>query len=582
MNIKTRLLTLIVVLLLLSAACWSMTLFVSPDGDDANSGHTIDAPLKTIHEALKRVGSGDEIRLLPGTYPARTLLYKIHGQPEKPLVIVSHSPDPSQFAVIDGGIQPSGTSQNVHAFDIRSSSWIVFQNLVIRNCWTDVTEIKDSQYLTFRGCRFTGGRRVIVPNGSTSHHILVENCFWEQDPRVWTTFDWLQMHHLSMGYYNGALVHPWTSGGSIVMRGNTIINVYNAYRHRSAAWNQDGNSEIYDNTISNVADNDFEPESWAWNLHYYHNRLHNVHKLYSIDEVQGGPIYIYGNTFTQDTDSIAVNRISGMWKFKKGPLQEPCYAFNNSYYTEAKAFKKDEATNRQLKHFNNAYFFFADSGGFALPDWDDSFRFDYDASNMPWPPNITIHGQERHGIITDIMFKNGPGRDLRLRADSPCIDAGTVMTFPELGWTQEFEGSAPDIGAWEEDHLVEGPPFRFREPPGGVSYKEKPRIVRHRVTGKTLTLFFSAPLNPATISAAIVHVWQDSSEADVSAVTVAPEHYRVEIQAAKPLLAEKLHISFEPMPVGENGETATMWASTIGYRAHSFETGNKINVDKIK
>jgi hypothetical protein len=32
--------------------------------------------------------------------------------------------------------------------------------------------------------------------------------------------------------------------------------------------------------------------------------------------------------------------------------------FNNSFYTEARVMKEGEATNRNMKHFNNAYYFF--------------------------------------------------------------------------------------------------------------------------------------------------------------------------------------------------------------------------------
>ena len=36
-------------------------------------------------------------------------------------------------------------------------------------------------------------------------------------------------------------------------------------------------------SFSNIRDNEFEPESWAWNMHYYQNDHWNVHKLFSID-----------------------------------------------------------------------------------------------------------------------------------------------------------------------------------------------------------------------------------------------------------------------------------------------------------
>ncbi len=123
------------------------------------------------------------------------------------------------------------------------------------------------------------------------------------------------------------------------MRGNTIVNVFNAFRSKVDSIDDDNNDEMYDNVIRNVADNDFEPEGWAWNLHYYHNKLHNIHKMYSIDDVRGGPLYIYGNVITESKDANAIDKVSGIWKYKGGPLSELCHALNNSYYTEAKVLK---------------------------------------------------------------------------------------------------------------------------------------------------------------------------------------------------------------------------------------------------
>jgi hypothetical protein len=48
-------------------------------------------------------------------------------------------------------------------------------------------------------------------------------------------------------------------------------------------------------------------------------------------------------------------------------------------------------------------------------------------------------------IGNEVMFADTINRDFRLKAGSPCIDAGTVIP----GITDGFKGSAPDIGAYE-------------------------------------------------------------------------------------------------------------------------------------
>ena len=114
---------------------------------------------------------------------------------------------------------------------------------------------------------------------------------------------------------------------------------------------------------------------------------------------------------------------------------------------------------------------------------------------------------------TDPQFVNKRERDYRLKASSPCIDRGKVIP----GFTQSYEGKAPDIGAYEGDKLVEGPPFYTRIPPGGLLYTEKPRITRHRVKGPVLTVFFSWPLRPATLSAKAVKLTVNGQPVEVRA-----------------------------------------------------------------
>ena len=187
--------------------------------------------------------------------------------------------------------------------------------------------------------------------------------------------------------------------------------------------------------------------------------------------------------------------VSGIFKYsayEEGPLTYPCYAFNNSYYTEAEVLRRGESTNDLLKHFNNAYHFFEGSQRFHLKEWQPGYELDYDCINQDWPPNIYKNQQEKHGLKnTDPMFSNGLEGDFSLKQESPCIDAGKVMVLPEFDWKQDYTGNAPDIGAYEGNTLTDGPPFRFIPSPNGALYKEYPRITRHKVFGECIDpLFF--------------------------------------------------------------------------------------------
>jgi hypothetical protein len=547
---------------------FSRSIYVSPEGSDQNDGLSKESPLQTIGSAIGIAKAGDTIRLLPGIYYGKATIRDVHGAHDRPITIRSDEETAEHFAVIDGHAQPA-SNIGKGAFDINTSSWLTFENLKFQNCWTDVVLINNSSYLSFIGCIFMGGRRVIYPMGSRSHHLLIENCYWDQGKEVWTTHDWTEMHHGSLAYFNGALFHPSGTSGSFVMRGNTIVNVFNAFRSRPDAIDEDANGEIYDNLIRNVADNDFEPEGWAFNLHYYHNRLHNIHKMYSIDDVKGGPVYIYGNVITQSKDDNATSKVSGIWKYKGGPLSAPCYAFNNSYYTEAKVLKSGEGTNQRLRHYNNAYYFFKGSNRFQAVDCDTSFRFDYDCINQSWPATITSKEQEQNGIqnYNGKLFRNGEEEDLRLEPGSECIDAGKVMQFPEFDWVQSYLGDAPDIGAYEGEELVEGPPYRYKEPPGGDPYLEKPRIVRHRLNDRQLYLYFSAALDTTTVDPDSIEITLEGQSASLTGIHFMENSFGMVLETEQSLSDyEVLSVSFLKRPLGLNGAEMTYWASTLGYQ----------------
>lgn len=542
--------------------------FISPSGDDRASGASPSEAIATIAEGFDRAQAGDTLYLLPGIHKGRVHIQGKHGAPNRPIVLTSVSPLPASFAIIDGQSAPS-TEVNHEGLILEDCSWIDIERIVFQNCWTNVIELYDANYISVRACHFSTGKRVIHAIGEGTHHVLVEDCYIKHPHEVWKGWSWESLHHGELSYYNGALLHPNKSGGGHVLRNCRIINLYNAFRTRPRNLQQDGNTEIYGNTLINVRDNEFEPERFAWNMHYYHNDHVNIHKMYSIDGVEGGNIYIYGNTYTQTEDPWAMEEVSGIFKYKaypsgEGPLTYPCYAFNNSYYTDAKVLKEGEASNHHLRHYNNAYEFIAGDERFRVSDWQKGYEFDHDCINQPWPEVILNRGQEAHGMAnTDPGFADGAAGRFELTAESPCRDAGTVHHFPELEWTQSYEGHAPDIGAYEGDQRVQGPPFRFIPSPEGAVYDERPRITRHRVDGRVLYVYFSTAIDPASFELAAFHLYEYGHPVRVLQASFPRTPYELVIQTDDQLSEAALSLAFDAMPRGQNGQPCTYWASTL-------------------
>jgi hypothetical protein len=431
-----RKLLFLLLVLLIGTSAIATNYFISPVGDDSQSGLTADMALASISRGFTLALPGDTLFLLPGQYSGTATIRNRRGEPDTPIVLKSLATDPLEFAIIDGGSLPT---QHVarHGLHFINCGWIEVENIVFRNCWRNVISLERSAYMTVRSCHFTSGKEVVFPTGNDAHHILVEHCYVQHPAEVWRGWSWEAIHHGEHEHYNGALLHPHASGGGHVMRSNTLINLFNGFRTKPDNIRQDGNIEIYDNTLLNIRDNDFEPEEWAWNVHYHANHHRNIHKAYSIDDVRGGHLYLYSNTYTQDDDSYTRSEVSAIFKYKDGPLTYPCYAFNNSYYTEARVLKDEESTNHLLKHYNNAYYFFRGSERFQVDAWQPGFEFDFDLINQSFPAVIDDNQQEQNGLEnTDARFRDGSDVDFRLAPNSPATDEGTIMSFPESGWTQ--------------------------------------------------------------------------------------------------------------------------------------------------
>ncbi len=562
----------------------SKNIFVSPQGNDSNSGLTVNSPRKTISTSLDLTVPGDTLFLLKGKYSEVIRVIGKSGTEEKPICIFGYSSLPGERPLIDGGADAPALNLSKKWIEIQNSNWIEIKNLEFRNGWTDPVQIINSAYLTFDGCYLYGGRKAIAASGDKTHHLLIQNCFWDQGgDYLWKFLDpagiepsWTMMHDGSMIYYNGSFVNFSGTGGSIVIRNNVIQNAFNGIRCNGQA-GYDSNVEIYGNSISNIRDNDIEPESYAFNLFIHHNRSHNIHKTMSVDNVGGGYIYYFGNRITSNMDSWSNQICTGFWKVHgtSKVLAYPMVAFNNSFCGVGKAFGSMNGKAVQFKHFNNAYFF-TGSRTWELTQWDGTNEFDYDISNKQWASNIIQNNNEKNGKIADVRYFDTSKFDLRLQSASPAYDAGKIISLPELNWTSVYEGAAPDIGAYENNSPVEGPAFKFiNSSELKISFKDKPRIVRAKIAGNKLDLHFSSPIDFSTVSIESIILSQNGAKVFIASVTSDDNGYILKIETAEALDENKLKLNFDPAPVGKNGETVTLWGAALDANKRQIVTSVK-------
>ena len=125
--------------------------------------------------------------------------------------------------------------------------------------------------------------------------------------------------------------------------------------------------------------------------------------------------------------------------------------------------------------------------------WENSHvnHFNNACSNVPFPALLTSGGHEKKGMVADPMFRDPLAGDFSLLKDSPCIDQGKKAKHLIL----DYSGRRPDIGAYDNDALIQGLPFRYIAPDAKVPYKELPRITRMQVKDDKVRIWFSLPMD---------------------------------------------------------------------------------------
>jgi hypothetical protein len=325
--------------------------------------------------------------------------------------------------------------------------------------------------------------------------VLLEYNTWKQREEIWYEWTWADVHRgevLDLSHYHGSFYDgPWSGSGqnqgygAAVIRYNQGSHLFNWLAMWSSAPNLQANIEVYGNRVDYVRDNVIEPERYTHNLHVYHNEFNQcaagifslLHNTTTYDDpimVLNGPMYVYGNVGYLDANDLVPPEANGPFDFI------PSYAvvknckwftgkavkfFHNSWKYRRFGFSNNGDNDRQMHHLNNIGVY-DHQNGYAFHsqtrfgDWGNVF--DYDFSNKAWQPFVTGQGQEANGIVApDPGWTDPANSDYRLQSDSVCVDAGAVIP----GFTQSFDGAAPDIGAYEGDRLVEGPPFYIMVPP---------------------------------------------------------------------------------------------------------------------
>jgi hypothetical protein len=414
------------------------TYYVATGGDDLNPG-TEAEPFGTIQHAVDIVQAGDKVLIMPGIY--------------------------NEEVVIDG---KSGAENN---FITTNSSYIRIRGM-------------DLRYPAKPG----DGRNILIDRDC--HGIIIEDNIITEPGDQWAcsgvlirygdpwespipcTDGLIQRNTITCNDERSQRfgVFFWGEGHSgFVIRNNTIIG-------KGFKDGIGGNSYkdifIHDNYIQDPWDDALEIEGDNVNVAIWGNFYKNSwpesfgYMGLGMAPVTIGPYYVFRNVFIDFRDA----------GLKMGNSSEGvCYIYHNTLYTSAHTngighFGNNRKVNNLVSRNNIVQVGrYVIENGDTDPNWS---HCDYDYDNLyarsstrfaKWQTGVNdayttfeefraATGYELHGISADSQFVNPDADDVTLQSTSPCIDKGVVLPgFNDANSPWPYQGSAPDIGAFEYD-----------------------------------------------------------------------------------------------------------------------------------
>ncbi len=411
------------------------------------------------------------------------------GTPERPIAIV---------AAGDGEVVFDGDGNDV-LFNIMAADHLYFEGITFRNTTTAIEagqkHIAGSQGLVVKRSRFEDVGVAIHSDWSgSSGFFITDNVMigrqpidevygWVPQPPWVDRPDYDEKKRLQ-SYYAVSIY-----GAGHVVAWNYVTGFHDAIDHATYGMPDDYPNtprdrmpvsiDFHNNDVNNVHDNCFEADGGMHNVRIFENRCFNAATgAMSPQPIFGGPVYFFRN--------VVYNGVYGPLKIHGNP--SGILVFQNTYVGEIAMLSP--ASNM---HFRNnlilgqgarpavlaidtyTNYSSSDYNGF-LPNAESPVAFQWNSPpfevEADYDNERTVRqfdslaeysqatGQDRHSVLVDYdVFLNAPRPDfsdptrpvepdtidLRLRADSVAVDAGTEL--PSI--TDGFSGMAPDLGAYE-------------------------------------------------------------------------------------------------------------------------------------
>ncbi len=330
--------------------------------------------------------------------------------------------------------------------------------------------------IVVRGCDFRqmhqgvwvkGGREVLI-DASTFHEPTVTD--WPWDAVKGSEAE------------SSAISVTDDPGRGIVIRGNVISGFFNGMAPCGDAMaDVTSETDVYDNTVTGVTDDAFEPDGSCSNLRFWSNLARDVHMGFSISPTWPGPTWLlrnvvwrFGNTRTHLLDGYGSSAI----KLNNGydEVTGVVLAYHNTFATDAVDTAAlalyspghwDVLFGRNNVWMGTEYVVYFENRGADGDGPENSLDFDWDDLWTTDPERFfrwgdvrvasieelaASYGQEVGGLSAEPGFVDFAAGDVRLSGASPLVDRGIFLP----GVNDDFRGASPDIGAIELGDDVPG------------------------------------------------------------------------------------------------------------------------------
>jgi hypothetical protein len=363
-------------------------------------------------------------------------------------------------------------ARHEQAFLLDGRAYVRFENLEIRHYGTSFGKgiyLRYAADAAVRSCRIheIASAGVWVKGGD--RHRIEGNEVWDT-----SIFGWSWNLVKGSPAEGTGIVFTDDVGRGHVVRGNRVRGYFNgigpcgSLPPPSGATNE---TDVYDNDVSEVNDDAFEPEGHCANVRIFGNRMRDVFVPIAAAPAEVGPTWVvrnvawFGDTRTHNLDGFMTTalKLNSGYTVPVGPL----LVYHNTFVTEASGanavnFPSTPGNGTLVRWRNNVFA----GTRYVVEDTNPSVNFTYDWNGddlytasasqfVKWfnvrysdlPSLRAGTGQEMQGIAAPPELAHPAAGIFRPREGSPLIDAALVLP----GINDGYHGLAPDIGAVESD-----------------------------------------------------------------------------------------------------------------------------------